>query len=169
MTRASSASAATLREVERYLHTHIPVTRAMKVAVRDISPAGVRLTAPLEPNINHRNTVFGGSLATVAILSAWTLIHVRLREAAIPSRIVIQRSSVDYLLPLHGEFEAFCPTPEPERWQRFIAGLTRRKRARIVLHAEMFGEGELAGRFEGAYVAMAQQDDNDQIQADSTR
>lgn len=153
MTRASSASA-DLRAVERYLHTHIPVTRAMKVAVRAITPDGVRLSAPLEPNINHRNTVFGGSVATVAILSAWTLIHVRMREAGLPSRIVIQRSNVEYLLPLHGEFDAFCPAPEPERWQRFMAGLTRRGRARIVLHAEVHGDGELAGRFEGAYVAM---------------
>lgn len=142
------------RAVERYLHTHIPITRAMKVSVRDVGPGGIRLAAPLAPNINHRNTVFGGSLATVAILSGWTLIHTRLRQAGIESRIVIQRSSVEYLRPLHGDFEALCPPPDEERWRRFLAGLERRGRARIVLHAEVYGDGELAGTFEGAYVAL---------------
>jgi thioesterase domain-containing protein len=144
-----------LAGVERYLHRHIPVTRAMKVAVKAIDATGVRLSAPLGPNINHRNTVFGGSAATLAILSAWTLIHTRLREAAHPSRIVIQRNTVEYIRPLHGDFEAYCPAPDPERWDRFVGALERRGRARITLRAELSGEGELAGRFEGVYVAMA--------------
>jgi thioesterase domain-containing protein len=149
----AAATPSELKAVERYLHAHIPVTRAMKVAVMGIDSAGVRLSAPLAPNINHRNTAFGGSVATLAILSAWTLLHTRLRDASYPSRIVIQRNSMEYLRPLHGEFAAFCGAPEPHRWERFMAGLARRGLARIILHAEVFGDGELAGRFEGAYVA----------------
>lgn len=151
--------AADLEAVERYLHTHIPVTQAMQVAVETIDASGVRLSAPLAPNINHRNTVFGGSAATLAILSAWTLIHTRLRDASYPSRIVIQRNRVEYLRPLHGDFEAFCPSPDPERWSRFLDALARRGRARITLHADIYGDGELAGTFEGVYVAMAPPED----------
>lgn len=143
-----------LAAIEQYLHTHIPLTRAMGVVVLAADTSGVRLAAPLEPNINHRSTVFGGSAATLAILSAWTLVHTRLRDEGVPSRIVIQRSRVDYLLPLHGRFEAFCPTPDESRWKRFAAALDRRGRGRIVLPAELHGGGELAGRFEGTYVAM---------------
>lgn len=151
----TAADSRALKAIERYLHTHIPITRAMAVAVVAVDERGVRLAAPLAPNINHRNTVFGGSAATLAILSAWTLVHTRLREASFPSRIVIQRHSVEYLRPLHGDFEAFCPRPDPERWSRFLAALERRGRARITLRAEMHGDGEVAGRFEGVYVAMA--------------
>lgn len=143
-----------LKEIERYLHTHIPITRAMEVTLLAADATGVRLRAPLEPNINHRNTVFGGSASTLAILSAWTLIHTRLREASYPSRIVIQRNSVEYLRPLEGDFEAFCPTPPPDRWKRFLTALDRRGRARITLEASLHGEGQLAGHFEGAYVAV---------------
>lgn len=145
--------------IERYLHTHIPLTRAMQVSVVAIGADGVRLAAPLEPNINHRNTVFGGSASTLAILSAWTLIHIRLREASHPSRIVIQRNSVEYLRPLHGDFEAFCPSPDAHRWDRFVDSLSRRGRGRITLRAELFGDGSLAGRFEGTYVAMPSSDE----------
>ena len=143
-----------LESLEQYLHTHIPITSAMGVTVVSADEDGVRLAAPFEPNINQRNTVFGGSAATLAILSAWTLVHIQLNAASIPSRIVIQRGDVDYLHPLNGDFEAFCPTPEPERWGRFLRALRRRGRARIVLQAELLGEGRVAGRFEGSYVAM---------------
>lgn len=147
-----------LRRLERYLHTHIPLTRAMEVSVVSVDASGVRLRAPIGPNINHRSTVFGGSAATLAILSGWTLIHTRLREATFPSRIVIQRSQVDYISPLHTDFEAFCPAPDPERWRRFLTGLRRRGRARLILSAELSGDEGVAGTFEGAYVAMAPED-----------
>lgn len=143
-----------LKAVERYLHTHIPLTRAMRVSVVAIDAAGVLLSAPLAPNINHRNTVFGGSAGTLAILAAWTLLHTRLGRTAVPTQIVIQRSTVEYLSPLHGDFQAFCAAPDPERWTRFAAGLARRGRARITLRAEMLGDGRVAGRFEGVYVVM---------------
>jgi thioesterase domain-containing protein len=57
-------------EVERYLHAHIPLSRAMAVEVQAATPVCVRLCAPLAPNINHRETVFGGSASAVAILAA---------------------------------------------------------------------------------------------------
>ena len=148
-----------LRRLEAYLHSHIPLTRAMQVQVVSVDQAGVRLRAPIEPNINHRNTVFGGSAATLAILSGWTLIHTRLRASGFSGRIVIQRTSVDYHQPIHTDFESFCPAPDSERWNRFATALHRRGRARIILTAELSGDGGVAGSFEGAYVAMTGETD----------
>jgi thioesterase domain-containing protein len=147
-----------LKAVERYLHTHIPLTRAMRVSVEAIDEHGVRLAAPPAPNINHRNTVFGGSAGTLAILSAWTLLHTRLGRTTPPSQIVIQRSSVEYLAPLHGDFQAFCASPDAARWDRFAAALQRRGRGRITLRAEILGNGAVAGHFEGVYVVMPRVD-----------
>ena len=148
-----------LRSLEAYLHAHIPLTRAMQVQVVSVDQAGVRLRAPIEPNINHRNTVFGGSAATLAILSGWTLIHTRLRASGFAGRIVIQRNSVDYHQPIHSDFEAFCPAPDPDTWGRFAAALHRRGRARIILTAELSGDDGVAGGFVGAYMAMVGEGD----------
>ena len=49
--------------VERYLHRHIPLTAAMGVRVAAVTLQRAELRAPLAPNINHRETVFGGSAA----------------------------------------------------------------------------------------------------------
>ncbi|MGE5240286.1 MAG: YiiD C-terminal domain-containing protein, partial [Bacteroidota bacterium] len=66
------------RELERYLHEQIPLSKAMGVEVMEASGEKVELAAPFAPNINHLETVFGGSASAVAILAAWTLLHVRL-------------------------------------------------------------------------------------------
>ena len=81
-------------ELERYLHQHIPLSKAMQVSVVEVLPAGVVLSAPLAPNINHRDTVFGGSASALAILAAWSLLHTRLSGEGIASRLVIQRNTM---------------------------------------------------------------------------
>jgi thioesterase domain-containing protein len=142
-------------ETEAYLHRHIPISREMQVKVRSIDDEGVRLSAPLAPNINHRSTVFGGSASAVAILAAWTFVHARLRESGLTSRIVIQRNAMEYLRPIAGEFEAFCPAPPSRSWQRLVDGVQRRGRGRITLEVELFVDGEVAGAFSGSYVVVA--------------
>jgi thioesterase domain-containing protein len=59
-------------ELQRYLHERIPLSRAMAVEVRAATAEGVEIYAPLAPNINHRDTVFGGSASAVAILTTWS-------------------------------------------------------------------------------------------------
>ena len=54
------------RELEDYLHAHIPLSAAMQVAVVAVEASGVTLAAPLAPNINHRDPLFGGSASAVA-------------------------------------------------------------------------------------------------------
>ena len=96
----------TPQALQAYLHDHIPLSRAMAVQVVSIADDAVVLGAPLAPNINHRDTVFGGSASAVAILSAWCLLHLRLTAAGQASRVVIQRNSMDYLAPIAGDFTA---------------------------------------------------------------
>ncbi len=147
-------------EIEAYLHRHIPLSREMQVSVRMIDEEGVRLAAPLAPNINHRSTVFGGSASAVAILAAWTFVHARLRERGLTSRIVIQRNAMEYLRPIDGEFEAFCPAPPTRSWQRLLDGVERRGRGRITLEVELFTDGEIVGAFSGSYVVIGPERSN---------
>lgn len=127
----------------------------MGIRVVSVGADGVRLSAPLEPNLNHQSTAFGGSVASLAILAAWTLAHVRLREAGVAAAVVIQRSTVDYLKPVHGEMEAYCTSPAPAAWDRFLGGVERRGRGRLRLSAEVSSEQVLAATFDGLYAALA--------------
>lgn len=142
------------RELERYLHEHIPLSAAMQVRVLKAAEDGVVLSAPLAPNINHRDTVFGGSASALAILASWSLVHVRLQAAGLTARIVIQRNAVEYAAPLLGEFEARSFLLRPERWASFLKSLERHGRGRVRVGASLDGDGAEAVRFEGDFVAI---------------
>lgn len=141
-------------EVERYLHEHIPLSRAMGVAVLEATPQGVTLSAPLSPNVNHRGTVFGGSAAAVAILSAWALLCLRLRGEPARCDVVIQKNAMTYGCPITGLFTATCTFDDPVSWSRFLAILRRRNRARIRLTSVLHCQGAKVGSLDGHFVAM---------------
>lgn len=143
-----------INKLEQYLHEHIPLSKAMEVNVLEASSARVKLSAPLAPNINHRETVFGGSASALAILSAWSLLHVRTTEQAIDARLVIQKNTMQYDLPILGTFTASCAFNDEVVWEKFIRLLQRKGRARITLSAAVAYEDELAGVFNGDFVAL---------------
>ncbi|MDB5998508.1 MAG: thioesterase [Rhizobacter sp.] len=141
-------------ELEHYLHDHIPLSRAMGVFVVRSSPDGIVLGAPLAPNINHRDTVFGGSASAVAILAAWSLLHTRLTREGIESRLVIQRNTMSYELPIAGNFTASASMPTPQAWDLFTRMLRRKGRARITVSSVLEHAGQAAGHLEGEFVAL---------------
>ncbi len=141
-------------DVERYLHKHIPLTRAMRVEVRAADADAVRLSAPLSPNVNHLQTAFGGSASALATLAAWTLLHVRLQQRGFRGHVVIQRHQMEYLRPITGGFTAECAAPGAGEWAAFEAVLARRGRGRIELTTQLTCDGAEVGRFRGSFVAL---------------
>ena len=143
----------TPQELQAYLHQHIPLSRAMEVSVIEASPHQVVLSAPLAPNINHRDTVFGGSASAVAILAAWCMLHLRLSVQGLGSRLVIQRNTMDYLLPIDGTFTAVAQAPAAAVWEPFTRMLQRKGLGRIAQAAVLHYEGQPAGQLVGEFVA----------------
>jgi thioesterase domain-containing protein len=143
-----------LRSFQQYLHDHIPISKAMGVEVVEATVHGVRLSAPLSPNINHRETVFGGSAAAVAILSSWSLLHLRLSHQNRNGRIVIQTSTMACDSPITDIFTASSAVRDPAAWERFVTALERKNRARIRVNAVLHCNDRRVGEFEGDFVAL---------------
>lgn len=142
-----------MSSLKEYLYNHIPLTRAMEVKVDSISDTALTLSAPIAPNINHRETVFGGSASALCILSAWSLIHCRLRNhPEIKPRIVIQKNSMEYLKPVQGEFMATCNLGSERDWDFLLKSLSRKKIGRLRLASQLTCAGEAVGSFEGTFV-----------------
>ncbi|UAX94709.1 thioesterase domain-containing protein [Ensifer adhaerens] len=144
----------TPQDLQAYLHAHIPLSAAMQVQVEEVADDRILLSAPLAPNINHRETVFGGSASALTILSAWSLLHVRLRNGGVAARLVIQSNRMDYLKPVAGAFSARSSLADAGQWPTFLRMLKRRGRARAVVVADLLDGAVLAGRFEGEFVAL---------------
>jgi thioesterase domain-containing protein len=136
-------------ELEQYLHEHIPLSKAMGIEVMVADGLGVTLRAPLAPDINHRDTVFGGSASAVAILAAWALLYVRLQQRHVSYRIVIQQNTMNYERPMVSAFLACSTIQDSLAWEKFMDTLTRRNRARISIAATQHCRREQVGKFEG--------------------
>lgn len=141
-------------ELEQYLHDRIPLSKAMAVSVVAVDTDTVVLRAPLAPNINHRETVFGGSASSLAILAAWSLVHVRLHSAGIAGRVVIQRNTMEYELPITGEFTARATIGDAQEWRKFTRMLERRGKARIAVASVLEHAGQVVGRLTGEFVVL---------------
>lgn len=141
--------------MEAYLREHIPLSAGMDVNVLEAGPARVSIEVPLAPNVNHRSTAFGGSVAALAILTGWTLVHIRLRSEGFVTHTVIQRSAVHYDAPIHGTFKAICGPVADQAWERFTRALAKRGRGRLQVAVHVESDGQVAASFSGAYVAIA--------------
>lgn len=144
----------TAAELQDYLRSRIPLSAAMAVEVRRADPDAVELYAPLEPNTNHRDTVFGGSASALAILAAWSALHVRMRDAGLAGRIVIHSNTMTYARPIVAGFTARSRSPAGEDWDRLRATVARGRMARAVVAAELECRGERVGEFEGQFAVL---------------
>lgn len=142
------------KALKNYLHEHIPLSKAMGVEVRSASREAVTLAAPLAPNINHRETVFGGSASAVAILAAWSLLYVRLEAEGMGKRIVIHSNTIEYNKPILGDFLAIALAPDEEAWKKLLAAVRRNRMARIAVRSRLECAGVDVGGFEGEFVVM---------------
>jgi thioesterase domain-containing protein len=146
-----------LSELTSYIHEHIPLTSYLGAAVESYDGKSIILSAPLAPNLNHRNTAFGGSISALGILSGWTLLFLKLKEAGIRNRLVIQKSSFDFQDPIDDDFRATCTLPDWDAWGKFINTLTRHGRARITVRSRIEDSSGIGGTHEGVYVAVTLQ------------
>lgn len=144
------------KQIETYLYENIPITLAMGIQVKHASSQKIILFAPLSNNINHKKTVFGGSLHAVATVACWSLLFVNVREAKEGQvQIVITKSDVDYLAPVEGDFYAECLLPKKEIWDRFQNMLHMKGKARINLSAKIEYKGRLAVDYRGTFAAIS--------------
>jgi thioesterase domain-containing protein len=140
--------------LQAFLHEYIPLSRALAVEVLEVGPERVQLAAPLAPNRNHRQTAFGGSVASLSILAGWSWLHARLAGTSPVPDIVIQHQQVEYLAAVEDAFNAICPAPSDAAWRKFVRALEQRARGRLELTAEVRCRERIVARFTGLYVAV---------------
>lgn len=141
-----------MNEIEKYLHEHIPISGAMGVKVESAGLDGVILSAPFKKNFNHQKTIFGGSLHSLATLACWTYLYLRLKDQGL--ELVIQKSEIDYISPVTGDFVAECLPPSDKVFNQFIKSLEKKGKGRIHLSAKIAHNGLLAVIFHGIFVAI---------------
>ncbi|MGB0866407.1 MAG: YiiD C-terminal domain-containing protein [Granulosicoccaceae bacterium] len=121
-----------LQEIQHIIDREIGPAGTLGFAVDNYSGQSLTLTAPLERNLNHHGTAFGGSLFALAAVCGWGFVLLKLREANLHGLIVVKHSSVDYLAPVTGDLSVSCGA-EPATVKAFIDIFRDQGRARLTL------------------------------------
>ncbi len=141
--------------LESFLHEKIPLTKAMGLHVAESNAKRLVLEAPLDKNINHLGTAFGGSLHMLPTLACYAGLWTLMREAGVDGHVVVKRSQAFYRQPVTGTLRAVCVRPSAALVKEFIRDLTRHKKARMDLTAIVEGtKGKPAVEFSGSFVAV---------------
>jgi thioesterase domain-containing protein len=131
----------------------MPITGALGITIATLDDDALVLALPLPPNRNHKGTVFAGSLAALATLAGWSTLWLVTRAAGVSAHVVIQDSSIRYLLPVRSDAIARCRFPDVESRTRLLATVARRGRARLALEVEVADTaGQRVATFAGRYV-----------------
>ena len=77
------------QDFQRRIREAIPLADSMKLEAAGVSSEKVILKAPFAANRNNHGTVFGGSIATLMLLTGWALLQPRMDEEVPGSLAVI--------------------------------------------------------------------------------
>lgn len=148
-----------LARLQKRIHEMIPLSEALGVRLESYDGSGLLVSAPLQPNHNHKGTGFGGSVYSVAVVSAWGLVELVLADLGLQGNVVIQVGEIEHLEPVTSDFYALCLLPGGEIPDRFRKSLARHGKARLSLIAEVYcGEPSMmpsrepAAVFQGRFV-----------------
>ncbi len=127
----------TSQDLENYLFEQIPLARQLGARVNALSDKFAVITAPLEPNRNHMQTAFGGSLQCLLILAAYAWLYNLMKLNAKTCHLILQKCEVEFLKPVSEEIFAKCFAPTDTLLRQFLTTYDKKGMARLELKASI--------------------------------
>ncbi len=142
------------QQLSDFFKTHLPITQFMEMDVESYDGNTLILHAPLDPNINDKQTAFGGSLYNASVMACWGMLYLKTLEANLKCNQVVTKGCIEYKAPVQGDIRAICHAPSTDELDKFKKSFSQKGRARITLKATIECSGKLAVEFEGTYAIL---------------
>jgi len=127
--------------------TRVPITQAMGLDIVHFDGDCLQLCAPLTPNINDKQTAFGGSLVSMALITGWTWLVLQMQQHhCVEADVVIAECQNRFLRPVRSDYFselAFRKGREGDMsaaWDRFHHIYQRKGRARLILDVQLYDQ-----------------------------
>ncbi len=109
----------------------IPLSEAMQFSIDSLSQEAIRVSAPLEPNINIHGTGFAGSIYSLSVLTGWALCTHIMDELAMDGDLVVGKAEISYRAPVESRLECHCQSTAAQR-QAFLQQFRDRGKSKLV-------------------------------------
>ncbi|MCT7567932.1 thioesterase domain-containing protein [Aliarcobacter butzleri] len=142
-----------IKILENKLHNEIPLTKFMDLKITKYDEKELITIAPLNKNINDKGTAFGGSLATLTIISGWSICWLISKELEINSEnIVVIKNEHSYRKPVTKDLICHTKRPTKDEIENLKNKLLLKKSASIKISSQIIEDGEVCVDFTGYYV-----------------
>lgn len=142
-----------IKILENKLHNEIPLTKFMDLKITKYDEKELITIAPLNTNINDKGTAFGGSLATLTIISGWSICWLISKELEINSEnIVVIKNEHSYRKPVKKELICHTKRPTKDEIENLKNKLLLKKSASIKISSQIIEDDEVCVDFTGYYV-----------------
>ena len=147
----------TITRLENLIAENIPVTQHLHFRIHIDENLLPVLEVPLEPNINHLGTAFGGSLSMLCTIGGWCCMYLLLENFKLQADILIQKSKMIFLTPVENDFSVTCELPDQSKLDMFARTFRRFGKSRIPItcFVQDNKQSKAAARFQGVYAAIS--------------
>ncbi len=139
------------RQLQDRIRATIPLADAMQFTIAELDVDRIRVSAPLEPNVNIHGTGFAGSLYSLAVLSGWALCMHLIETLGLDAELVVGKAEIRYRAPVRGPIECRTACSAAER-EAFAAGVRDAGKGKMRLEITV-GDGPEAV-LDATYVAL---------------
>ncbi len=136
--------------LDHFIARYIPAAAALNLRVVESRAQRVVIEAPFDGNSNHHHTIFGGSQALLATLSAWSLVYLNFPE--LNGNIVIRNSQIRYLKPAPGDIAAVSICPDSLEIHSAQQMLAKKGKAKIRIQCRLNCDNKLVSQWTGEFV-----------------
>jgi len=145
-------------ELQNIWHKTIPLSKAMNIEISYYNGHFLQTSCDLIFNKNLHNTMFAGSIYTLATLTGWAWVHMQLRHFqknnTCVGDIVLADASIRYKAPLKGVARAFTSLNDVNNEQEKcdLHRLAIGKKAHFEINVNIACGDNIVANFKGLYV-----------------
>ncbi len=142
-----------IKKLECKIHDEIPMTRLMNLELKEINENFLTTTAPLDININDKGSAFGGSLASITIISSWCLARLIANDLGYEDfDILIIKNESSFSKQVLKQIVCECTIPTQKEINILKEKLTTKGSASLKISAKIIEDGNICMNFDGIYV-----------------
>ncbi len=135
------------------LHSQIPLTKLMKMNIKEYTKTLLITTIPLNININDKGTAFAGSLSTITTISAWSVCWLITQELGFENaNIVIIKNETNFFKPVKKDICCYTQKPSKEEITQLQEKLLKKRSGSIFIKSSVIEDKNRCVEFDGLYV-----------------
>ena len=152
LTHANSHQLTCSKALQDVWHDTIPLSEAMNIEISYFDGQELITHCDASFNKNLHNTMFAGSIYTLATLSGWGWVYLQLQQLQLQGDIVLAKANIEYHAPIAGLGYAKVSS---DSVSADFSRLHEGRNARINLTVHLYSGETVAATFTGSYVVLA--------------